>query len=144
MEDAVMLAQNLKQAWRELVVEAQKSKKIKFEIFNSTFSQTYSLLSKHLTENSLDKKYIELIAEAYLFANTKDETLDHMCLAAFVLTERMLAHCAFGNAATVGEPATIYIMEARREILLDFNDVNESISRLTKVFDGMYWKKRNS
>ena len=143
MDDVVMLAKNLKQAWRDLAIEVQKNRKIKFEMFDSTFSQTYSLLSKYLTESSLDKNYIELVAEAYLFANIKDETLDHMCLATFVLTERMLAYCAFGNATTLVEPSTIYIVEARRDILLDFNDVNKSISKLIKVFEHVYWKKIN-
>ncbi len=144
MENAVMLVENLTQAWRGLVAEVQKNKKIKFEMFNSTFSQTYSLLAKHSTENSFDRKCIALIAEAYLFANIKDETLDHTCVAAFVLTERMLAYCVFGNASALTEPSTIYVVEARRDIPLDFNDVDESISKLTKVLEDMYWKKNKS
>lgn len=141
MEDTIVLAETLRQEWKDLGADVQKQKKIKLDRFESVFSQTYTLLSKHLEQTSLDRRMVELIAEAYLFANTKDDALDYTCLAAFVLTERMLACCAFGKAATVSAPSAIYIAEARRDILLDFNDVTESIDSLTKVFEDMYWKK---
>lgn len=138
MNDTIILAEKLKESWRELSADVQKNKKISIEMFDSTFSQTYALLAKHLAENSLDKRFIELIAEAYLFANIKDEAVDYTCLAAFVLTERMLTYCAFGN--TNSDPSVIYIVETRRAIRLDFNDVGESLSKLTRVFEDMYWK----
>ena len=144
MDDTMILTDELKAAWRDLAVDAKKNKKIKLDRFEGTFSKTYALLVKHLSEKSLDRSYIELIAEAYLFANIEDEALELTCLAALVLTERMLAVCAFGNMSAALEPITIYIVEARKNLLLDFNDVNESISRLVKVFEGMYWKHRNA
>lgn len=144
MDDTVVLTNELKQAWRTLALEVKKERKIKIEAFYSTFSQTYSLLSKHIAENSLDKSYVELIAEAFLFANIKDEKLDNTCLAAFVLTERMLAHCAFDSSPSVVESSTIYLVDARREVPLDFNDASESISKLTKIFEDIYWKNINS
>lgn len=144
MNDATRSARKLAQDWRDLVIEIKKNKMLKFELFETTFSQTYSLLLKHSEEKSLDKNYIEMIAEAFLFANIKDEALDDKCLAAFVLTERMLTHCAFSTASASVETSMIYAVEARRDILLDFNNVGESISKLTKIFEGIYWKKVKS
>lgn len=143
MENAVMEIERIKQAWRDLTFDVPKNKKIKFEVFESAFSQTYALLLAHIDDKSLDKNLVELIAEAYLFANIKDDSLDSTCLAAFVLTERMLAGCAFGNAGSLIEASSIYIAEARRKILLDFGDVDSAISQLIKVFDGLYWNKVN-
>lgn len=143
MENAVMEIEKLKQEWRDLAFDVPKNKKIKFEVFESAFSKTYALLLAHIDDKCLDKNLVELIAEAYLFANIKDDSLDSTCLAAFVLTERMLAGCAFGNAGSLIEASSIYIAEARRKILLDFGDVDSAISQLIKVFDGLYWNKVN-
>lgn len=140
MSDAIILAKELKQAWYELYADVKKNKRIKFELFESTFSQTYALLSNHVNEATVDKKYIELIAQAYLFANIKDETLDSTCLAALVLTERMLAYCAFDNSSII-DPTAIYIAEVRRDVIIDFNDIDESVSKLAAVFDSIFWKK---
>ncbi len=122
----------------------KKTKKLKLDVFNATFSQTYSLLSEHSAEDSLDKSYIELIAEAYLFANIKDDSLDSKCLAAFILTERMLNHCAFNNYPSTIEGASVYIFEARKDVRLNFADVNESINKLEKIFEKNYWETLNS
>jgi len=144
MDETYILAAKLKQAWRDLGTEVQKNRKFKTELFETTFAQTYSLLAEHAAEGFLDKKYIELVAEAFSFASIKMETLDPMCMAAFVLTERMLAYYAFGNAPVSAAPTTIYIAEARRDFLLDFDDVSESVNRLSRIFEELFWKKVNS
>ena len=142
MENAI-LVEELKQAWRELSIEVTKNKRLKRELFDSTFSQTYALLQAHVAETVIDKAYAELVAEAYLFANAKDERLDSTCLAAFILTERMLHCCAF----SVGEKAeitSIYVVEARKEVPLSFGDVGDSIAKLSRIFEDSYWNKINS
>lgn len=144
MNDNINLIEELKQNWKILFLETQKTKKLKFDMFNVTFSQTYSLLSEHLTESCLDKSYVQLIAEAFLFANIKNDSLDSKCLAAFVLTERMLNHCAFNSSACPIETAAIYVFEAREDVRLNFADVNESINKLEKIFENNYWKTLNS
>ncbi len=144
MNDNVILLDELKQNWKTLFFETQKNKKLKFDMFNAAFSQTYSLLSEHSAESSLDKSYIELIAEAYLFANIKDDSLDSKCLAAFILTERMLNHCAFNNSPSAIDVTSVYIFEARKEVRLNFADVNESINKLEKIFEKNYWETLNS
>ena len=75
MNDTIILVEELKQNWKALFFEIQKSQRFKFDLFSETFSHTYELLSKHFTDSSLDKSYIELIAEAYLFANIKNDSL---------------------------------------------------------------------
>lgn len=141
MENTVNLTEQLQQEWRDLGFEVLRERKLNFDAFNSTFSQTYSVLSEYSSEISVDKKYLELVAEAFLFANIRDDSLGNVCLAAFVLTERMLTHCAFTKASAAAAPSTVYDVEARRDIVLDFTNVNDSISKLEKFLDGLYPKK---
>lgn len=140
MEDNMVLAEQLKQAWKELAVAVKKDKQLKIEAFDDVFTQTYTLLSKFSSKKVLDKSFVELIAEAYLFANIKDDTLDITCLAAFILTERMLSYCAFRSNPTPMDKVTIYIFENRQEVQLYFADVGESIAKLTNVIEKVYWK----
>ena len=135
------LVEKLRQDWKNLGVDVRKSKQLKIEKFDAVFSQTYSLLSKCSAESNVDKLYVGLIAEAYLFANIKDDTVDSSCLAAFVLTERMLNCCAF-NVTTETAGASIYVFEVRKDVALDFNKVRESVCELSRIFEEVYWKKR--
>lgn len=144
MSDNAILLDELKQNWKTLFFDTQKNKRLKFDMFSATFSQTYSLLSEHLAENSLDKNFIELIAEAYVFANIKSDSLDSKCLAAFILTERMLNHCVFNSAQSDSEGTYVYVFEARKDIRLNFADVDASINKLEKIFEKNYWETLNS
>ena len=65
----------------------------------------------------LDKRYVRLIATAYLFANINDDSLENICLAATVLTERMLNDFAF-RTSNAEDTSAIYIIESRNEILI--------------------------
>jgi len=141
MDENMILAEQLRQEWKKIRFEVKKSKKLNMELFNSAFSQTYSLLSKHLADKCLDKNYISLISEAFLFANIKDDTLDNTCVAAFILTERMLDYCAFHSEPVLAEKSMIYIFEMREEIELSFDDVNDSITKLTSIIGNIYWEK---
>jgi len=140
MDETLISIEQLKQDWRDLAAEVKKSKKLKFELFESTFTKTYKLLLEHLAEEKLERRCVSLVAEAYLFANIEDSAVDSKCMAAFILTERMLTCCAFNSAPVAIEQAMIYLVEARREVLLNFLDVNESVSKLFKIFDEYYWK----
>ncbi len=132
----------LKETWQTLCLEISKNKKFKFEMFENAFSQTYSLLLEHSAEKCLDKEYIQLIAEAFLFAKINDDTVDSTCLAASVLTERMLNNFAFRDTPNPSELTTIYILESHKEIVLNFNDVNEAISTLKEAYESAFLKKR--
>ena len=140
MEVNKEMLNELEITWANLYNEAKKNHKIKFEIFEAAFSQTFSLLKSSATEKVLDKQYVRLIATAYLFANINDDSLEDMCLAATVLTERMINNFAFRTSNTE-ETSAIYIIESREEVLLNFYDVNESISKLLKIYENANWRK---
>ncbi len=65
-------------------------------------------------------------------------------LAAFILTERMINCCAFNASSSAVETAPVYIFEARKDIMLNFTNVNESINTLEKIFEKTYWDTLNS
>ena len=139
MSETTISAKELAQAWRDLAIEVKKTKRIQYETFEAVFSQTCGLLSQQLTEPTLEKAYVEMVSEAFLFANIEDESLDHACVASLVLTERMLRRCAFRAAPVSDELPSVYIAETRTEVFLNFNDVNESITKLTNIFKDIYW-----
>ena len=134
------MIKELEITWANLYNEAKNNQKFKFEIFKTAFSQTFLLLKSSLSEQVLDKRYVRLIATAYLFANINDDSLENICLAATVLTERMLNDFAF-RTSNAEDTSAIYIIESRKEILIDFSDVNESISKLVKIYEEAYWRK---
>ncbi len=141
MENKQATYEKLRQAWRNLNADVRKNKKVKFEHFNAVFEETYKMLSEFSVQESLDKGCVEVVAEAFLFANIKDDTLDENCMAAFVLTERMLSYCAFNSSSSAENALTIYIAEARREVRLDFSDVSESVSTLARIFKEFFLQK---
>jgi hypothetical protein len=57
--------------------------------------------------------------------------------AASVLTERMLSSLAFNITSDTTVSSKIYILEAHEEIELNFEDIDESISKLVKVYEGI-------
>ena len=131
----------LTESWKTLYKETKYSKKLKFDAFETAFSQTYLLLAECSKGESIDKRYIRLIAEAFKFASISDNNLENECLAALVLTERMLNSIAFNSTSEAPETAVIYILESHEEITLAFNDVNDSISKLAKVYSNAGWKQ---
>lgn len=134
-----MEALELTRKWKTLNFEMKKNKKVDLSLFCDVFSQTYGLLSRCATENSVHKECVGLIAAAYLFANADSNELDSECLATLVLTERMLTDCAFRTYPTVPEGSEIYILEARRDVYVDFNNPGESVAILEKAFDERFW-----
>ena len=140
MENNMAKLFELKEMWRTLYQEVKVNRKFKIDTFENAFSQTYMLLKENTAETSLDKQVVKMIAEAYLFANIKDNMLESACLAACVLTERMLSTCAFNSSSEIVQTATVYVLEAHKEIMLDFGDINESISKLAKVYDDIFVK----
>ena len=121
--------------------EMTKNQKLKFEIFETAFSQTYLLLAEHAKVDCLGRQFISLVAEAYLFACIQDERLESVCLAATALTERMLSTVAFNCASDNFATSSIYCIESREEILLDFNDVSKSIEKLSAAYENAFRKK---
>ena len=140
MEINETMIKGLEATWSNLCDEIKSKQKFKFDIFEAAFSQTFSLLKSSLAEQVLDKRYVRLIATAYLFANINDDSLENTCLAATVLTERMLNNFAF-RTSNAEDTSAIYIIESHKEILINFSDVNESISKLVKIYEEAQWRK---
>ena len=138
MEEKMTL-EALKQGWRELNFNVRKRSRLDLSQFKRLFSETYALLSENSAAVSLEKSCVEMIAEAYLFANTENREIDDSGLAAFVLTERMLQNCAFRASATACANAVVYVIESRKEVSLNFLDVDESLRKLEKVLADRSW-----
>ena len=135
IEEKVISVERLTLDWRELSNGVKNSQKFKFEKFEAAFNDTYELLTKSAEAGALDRKTAALVSEAFLFANSEGDSVESICLAAFVLTERMLNYCAFSNKAASGDSASVYIIEARREIDLDFKNPGESVGKLKEIFE---------
>ena len=132
---AKMEARELARSWKNLDFELKKRKNIDLSAFVDVFSQTYDLLSQCATETVIKKEYISVIAEAYVFANADSNELDSKCLAILVLTERMLTDCAFRTYPTVPKGSEIYILEARRDVYVNYDYPAEAVEILEKAFD---------
>lgn len=132
----------LAQAWRSLHLSVVVENKMSYDEFSKTFSETYSLLKGFTEENHIDKEYVELIANAYCFSNLPSAKYENKIGAAFVLTERMLKYCTMdSNACASAEGVTVYFMEDRKDVFLDFNNVDHSIAEVMSVIEANYWKK---
>ena len=141
MDDIKREVMQLASNWSKLSAGLKKSKKIDFELFNQTFTKTYTLLAQQSAESSLDRIYINLIVNASLFANADIAKLDSKYSAAIVLTERMINQAISGNYAISGG-AQVYILTSRQDVLIDFNDIDGSIETLSKFFEADFWKKQ--
>ena len=132
----------LAQDWKNLHMGIVVENKMSYDDFSKTFSKTYNLLKEFTKENHIDKEYVELIANAYCFSNLPSEKYENKIGAAFVLTERMLKYCTMdNNACASDEGVKVYFMEVRKDVFLDFNNVDSSISEIISVIEASYWKK---
>ena len=130
--------EELKQEWRNLNLELRNRNRLDLTAFKRLFSETYSVLSKKSAADSIPKNCVELIAEAYLFANTNIRELGSSCLAAFVLTERMLNSCIFSGIQSECGISAVYVIEAREEVYINFNDVDEAMRKLEAVLEACF------
>lgn len=124
--------------WQKLNNQIKKNGYLDIKLFEDTFSKTYSLLSKCAGTENISKSYVELIASAYLFANNENNNLDNKYLAMLVLTERMLKSCAFSTTESL-ETSSVYVLKLRREVVLNFNNIHESIGILETMLEEAYW-----
>ena len=127
------------QGWEKLLIELNRAKRFQIDTFRKYFLDTYQVLKKDLEEAKIEKSHVPLVAKAFLFANAECKDVDARFRAALVLTERMLTDCAFRTYPTVPEGSEIYILEARRDVYVDFNNPGESVAILEKAFDERFW-----
>lgn len=127
--------------WMSLKKEIKKGK-LSFDVFSDTFSKTYQLLNQKASEFSIEKNLLSIIINASLFAHAEvSENVESKFKAALVLTERMLDAVMCQSAETSKSQSTIYILELRQEIQIDFNEVDEAIDSLARYFEADFWNK---
>lgn len=132
----------LAQEWKNLHLSVVAENKMSYDDFSRVFSQTYNLLKSFIGENHIDKEYVELVANAYCFSNLPSVKYENKIGAAFVLTERMLKYCTMDiNACASDDGVTVYFMEERKDVFLNFNNVDRSIAEIISVIEANYWKK---
>lgn len=139
MEENKKILNDLLQGWKKLNIEIKTKKKIDMDLFKDVFTKTYSMLSGTAKDDTVSKESVEIVAEAYLLANTENKMLDSKYLAALVLTERMLNCYAFSSAADSSGVSTVYILDLRKEVKINFNNVSESMNLLESAFEANYW-----
>ncbi len=137
MEEKKLCFKELVCGWEALNIALKNYNKIDLEIFGKTFTQTYLFFKEYSDKDKIKREHIDLIISAALFANADNKDIDFYCRAALVLTDRMLN--AVINNACESDKAVVYILEARKEIYLDFNDVNASVKKLAKFFELDYY-----
>ena len=131
-------------AWIDLKTTLLNSNKLDLDLFKETFTETFELLCQCRQQPEIDKRWMPIIINAYHFANTKCVGVDYTLQSATVLTERMLKFCVLSegmpNETVAG--MTMYILETRQEIYLDFTNPVAAIGELSKVYDKILWDRK--
>ena len=126
----------LSEDWNQLRLEIINRKKIDYDTFKKVFLNTYRVMEEVIEKEQIDREYLGLILSAHNFANLQVDTCSDTSYAALVLTERMLQCCALHDeqkkSAGTGV-SYLYILEERKEVKIEFNNVDQSISTLTDI-----------
>jgi hypothetical protein len=130
----------LAQEWDTLRSDLKYNKRMDFAQFNATFAKTYTLLSQTAVESTVDRALLPVIASAVLFTSNDSRELDNKFRAALTLTERMISSCAFQGAVEPPVGTMVYIFEMRKDVYIDFTNVNESVTRIEKLFEQEFWR----
>ena len=127
--------QELVARWKELNALLEEDKDFSRETFEKLFDETYDVIAPLSTLTEISKEYMTLIMEMRNFIICRHPGQGREYVAALVLTERFMYHCVVRPAAYVErvECASIYAMESREDILLDFTKVNEAIDVLIEA-----------
>ena len=124
----------LRQQWQQLLTEVENKRRLNDELFKDVFAQTYQLLKTCPEDTKLEKAYLPLIIAAHNFSIADREQAEAKCAAASVLTERMLHRCLMDpEAVGIPQGTTVYVLEERKDLYLDFNDVNLAMEKLTAL-----------
>ena len=130
----------LTQEWEALRSDLKRNKRMDFAQFNATFTKTYQLLARAAVESTVDRALLPVIAAAVLFTGNDNRELDNKFRAALTLTERMISSCAFQGAVEPPIGTMVYIFEMRKDVYIDFTNVNESVTKIEKLFEEEFWR----
>lgn len=136
MNDQKVNLQQLIDNWTLLSTEIKKNGRFNFDTFNTTFSETYQALSPIASSTGVEKSLLALIVNAYVFANADVRAdVEAPYIAALILTERMLNSVALNDSGAQSGEASIYVLESRKEISINFNDANGAVETLSRVIE---------
>lgn len=108
-----------------------------YDLFKSAFEGTFVLLSPLSCVMTIDKELMHLIALVARFAYSRMPDPGKQYTACVIMTERLLWHCALRPTVYI-EPVThvtVYSLESRLELELDFTDVDASVDLLCNNLD---------
>ncbi len=125
--------------WRKLRTLLTTNNKLEYELFKKVFEETRDLLSSCATATAIDKSYMNVIVEAYKFSGTDGAYKDAKPQAALIMTERMLQHYVLdSHVGDVRSGVYVYVLEAKEEIYIDFENVDTSIAVLGRALERRY------
>ncbi len=124
--------------WHQLRNELFSRKNVDVDNFKKIFSDTYKLLNA-IDGKTVDRELLGLILCVNNFATAQIELDNSLAVATLILTERMLDYCTSGKKkGAVSGLSYVYVLQRRKEFVINFNDIDESLSTLTNALD-KYW-----
>lgn len=123
--------------WNDLRYNVVKKNVFVLEKFDETFTDTYEVLKELTKEATIDKKYMPLITNVACFAKASTDSEDKRIRAAFILAERMLNYCISDSSLATMLPdcALIYSPVERKELVISFKDVGNSIIDIVTILE---------
>lgn len=126
--------------WRKLKTALAETNKLDYELFKKTFEATKTLLCDGATVETVDKKRLVVIVDAYKFCSLDGSYKDPTVQASLILTERMLQHYVLQTHTDLPVPngVYVYVLEARQELYVDFDNLDLSIKALSRALEKRY------
>ena len=130
-----MSIESLCKSWQDLKCSLYECDDIRMETFCEVFKNTEQLLSHCITANAVGKEYIPLVADVYGFVDAPAGDDNIQTQAAKILTERMMYQYVVNedvdaqNASCV----TVYLLKAKRQLKVDFSNVELALSILVEA-----------
>lgn len=124
-------------AWESLRCDVAFKGNLFSEEFKTTFNDTYAILRKLAGEREIGKEYMPLLLNVAYFAKLADFKDDSRMYASVVLTERMLQYCLSYSYSVfaVEDHAAIYSLKERKEVIINFKDVDNALDTVATVVD---------
>ena len=137
MENATVDTKLLASEWERLTFDLNLKGRLDFEVFKKTFAETFNLLRPYTVSDVIKKEYMDVIVKAYAVVTCEAEIANCYPQAAAILTERMLHHCVVNTAAADASGINIYLVESKKEVYINFEDIDYSIEVLAQAIEGV-------
>ena len=124
--------------WHQLRNELFSRKNVDMDTFKRIFAATYKLLSAS-DGKTVDREMLGLILCVNNYATSQIQLDNSLAESTLILTERMLDYCTLGKKkGAVNGVSYVYVLQRRKEFVIDFNDIDGSLTTLTNALD-KYW-----